>query len=270
MAVNLEKLHPHVREKVKQLEVNVAKVLTNSEYEMRIICGFRSYAEQNELHAQGRTKKFDANGKRLYIVTNAKGGQSMHNHGLAVDFCLIKNGKVAVWDTKSDFDNDGKADWMEVVEEAKKLGFSWGGDWKGFYDAPHLEMTGGLTLAQLQAGRKPVFKDAQEDSGASKEVIGKPTIKPTAPVKPTPVKSVSLPTGTYKQGHTGNKDEIKQIQEGLNKLKFNCGKVDGYYGSKVKDAIKRFQSVYLPREMDGIYGSNTRNEMIKQLNKLNK
>ncbi|MNL11769.1 Peptidoglycan L-alanyl-D-glutamate endopeptidase CwlK precursor [compost metagenome] len=45
--------------------------------------------------------------------------------------------------------------WMTVVEEAKKLGFTWGGDWVKFKDNPHLEMTFGLTTSQLRAGKKP-------------------------------------------------------------------------------------------------------------------
>ncbi|MED0738884.1 M15 family metallopeptidase, partial [Aneurinibacillus thermoaerophilus] len=54
--------------------------------------GYRSIAEQNELYAQGRTKP----GK---IVTNAKGGTSYHNYGLALDFALYTpDGKQVVWD----------------------------------------------------------------------------------------------------------------------------------------------------------------------------
>ena len=43
-----------------------------------VTSGYRSFAEQNALYAQGRTKPGN-------IVTNAKGGQSLHNYGLAVD-----------------------------------------------------------------------------------------------------------------------------------------------------------------------------------------
>ncbi|MCK2010101.1 MULTISPECIES: M15 family metallopeptidase [Peribacillus] len=34
----------------------------------------------------------------------------------------------------------------------KNSDFNWGGDWSGFKDYPHLEMTGGLSYSQLQAG----------------------------------------------------------------------------------------------------------------------
>lgn len=89
-------------------------------YKMKITHGFRLFAEQNALLAQGRTKPGNK-------VTNARDGQSIYNYGLAIDICLITpDGKKAVWDTKADFDKGGKSDWMEVVEEAKKLGFAWG------------------------------------------------------------------------------------------------------------------------------------------------
>ena len=48
-----------------------------------------------------------------------------------------------------DFDKDGKADWMEVVDSFKSIGFSWGGDWK-FKDKPHFEMTFGHSWRTLK------------------------------------------------------------------------------------------------------------------------
>ena len=49
----------------------------------------------------------------------------------------------------SDFDKDGKADRLEVVEYFKSKGFFWGGDWK-FKDKPHFEMTFGHTWRTLK------------------------------------------------------------------------------------------------------------------------
>ncbi|MBA2872427.1 LAS superfamily LD-carboxypeptidase LdcB [Anoxybacillus calidus] len=110
--VKLKGVHPVVASKARQLITNAYKRRIN----VLITQGFRSIEEQNELYAQGRTKP----GK---IVTNAKGGYSYHNVGLAIDFCLLVDDKKVVWDTNADFDRDKIADWMEVVEEAKKLGF---------------------------------------------------------------------------------------------------------------------------------------------------
>ncbi|MEK4195967.1 M15 family metallopeptidase [Paenibacillus sp. FSL L8-0323] len=111
--------------------------------------GLRTIAEQDALYAQGRTKSGS-------VVTNAKGGTSYHNYGLAIDFALLlPDGKQVSWDLKRDGDGDKVADWTEVVREAKSLGFEWGGDFVSIKDAPHLQMTFGLTTTQLRAGAKP-------------------------------------------------------------------------------------------------------------------
>ena len=117
--------------------------------EIRITSGYRSYAEQQELYNQGRTAKSKAAGEK--IVTNAKPGTSYHNHSLAIDFVLVNSG----YDMGADYDEDGIADWIEVVTIAKLLGFEWGGDWKSFKDYPHFQMTFGLSTEELMAGSKP-------------------------------------------------------------------------------------------------------------------
>ncbi|KAI7262163.1 hypothetical protein KC345_g9518 [Hortaea werneckii] len=111
--------------------------------------GLRTIAEQEVLYTQGRTKPGT-------IVTNARGGYSYHNYGLAVDFALLlPDGSSVSWDMKRDGDHDRTADWLEVVKQAKALGFEWGGDWTTFKDYPHFQLSFGLTLAALRAGEKP-------------------------------------------------------------------------------------------------------------------
>ncbi|WP_127506612.1 M15 family metallopeptidase [Paenibacillus humicus] len=111
--------------------------------------GLRTYAEQDALYAQGRTKPGA-------IVTNARGGYSNHNFGVAIDFALLlPDGNKCSWDTKRDDDRDGVADWNEVVTEAKRLGFTWGGDWRTFTDLPHFEMTFGISTAAYRGGQRP-------------------------------------------------------------------------------------------------------------------
>lgn len=131
-----------------------------------ITSGYRSFEEQAALYGQGRSSyiyKGKQYARKGNIVTNAMPGQSIHNYGIAFDFCIVKNGKELTWDTTVDLDHDGKADWIEVVEEAKKLGFSWGGDWKSFRDFPHIEFLGGLTYNQIFAGQKPKFPTVAKD-----------------------------------------------------------------------------------------------------------
>lgn len=138
-------LNPVVREMGKQL----VKLAHAQGVPVCITQAYRSKAEQDALYAQGRTKAGA-------IVTNAPGGYSNHNYGLAIDFALYTpSGKEVTWSESADYDRDGEADWKEIVKIAKKLGFEWGGDWRGFRDAPHLEYTFGLSIAQLRAGHKP-------------------------------------------------------------------------------------------------------------------
>jgi peptidoglycan LD-endopeptidase CwlK len=74
--------------------------------------GYRSIAEQNELYAQGRKKP----GK---IVTNARGGYSYHNFGLAFDIAIQNDDGSLCWsvaDTR----------WKTAGVIGKSLGLEWG------------------------------------------------------------------------------------------------------------------------------------------------
>ena len=97
---------------------------------------YRSFAESDKLYAQGRTEPGA-------IVTNSRAGQSYHNYGLALDFCLQINGQLS-WEVNNN--------WMIVVDCFKKTGFTWGGDFTGtFKDYPHLENKLGYNWRQLLA-----------------------------------------------------------------------------------------------------------------------
>lgn len=143
-------LHPSVRTEVEHIyRAQIVPALTG-----KAMCRFsytlRTFAEQNALFAQGRTRLYDSKGNRLGVVTKARGGQSYHNYGLALDIVLIRDNGTASWETNVDFDKDGRADWMEVVQIFKASGWEWGGDWR-FKDAPHFQKTFGNTTKQLLA-----------------------------------------------------------------------------------------------------------------------
>jgi peptidoglycan L-alanyl-D-glutamate endopeptidase CwlK len=148
----IARLHPKLRDEAKAIYFEI-----NNNLKGKAICRFaytlRTDAEQDALYAIGRTKP----GKK---VTNARGGESLHNYGLAIDIVLLvdKNGdgtfETASWQTNVDFDGDGVADWMEVVKIFKLHGFEWGGDWK-FTDMPHFQKTFGYSVKQLQGKPKP-------------------------------------------------------------------------------------------------------------------
>lgn len=116
----LKKVHPLLADRVRLLAEALAKRGINIE----VVQGVRTFAEQDKLYAQGRSTK----GQR---VTNAKGGQSNHNYGVAVDLAPTENGRID-WDDNRAF--------LTIGEEAKKLGLKWGGDWKKFVDKPHVEL----------------------------------------------------------------------------------------------------------------------------------
>lgn len=130
----IQKLHPSVRDEVTKI-INECNQSLNGKAQVRITQGLRTFQEQNELYAQGRTLP----GKK---VTQAKAGQSIHNYGFAVDICLIIDGKIASWDTTKDWDNDTIADWYECVKIFTKYDWNWGGHWKTFKDLPHFEKKG--------------------------------------------------------------------------------------------------------------------------------
>lgn len=97
----------------------------------------RDNESQNALYAQGRTTKGS-------IVTNAKGGQSFHNYGVAFDFCPIVNGKCQ-WNDADLFKRCG------IIAES--VGLKWAGRWAGkMKETAHCQYTGGLTLDDLKNG----------------------------------------------------------------------------------------------------------------------
>lgn len=116
---------------------------------IQITDGFRTHEEQDALYAQGRTEPGN-------IVTNAKGGESYHNYGLAVDFAVEADGEV-IWDVNYDGNDNGKSDWEEVAEIAKDLDFTWGGDWEDFKDYPHLQMDFDTSIRELQRGNHDIY-----------------------------------------------------------------------------------------------------------------
>lgn len=125
----IAKLHPKVREEMKKI-IDECNQSLKGRSQVRISQGLRTFDEQDELY------------NKRPRVTKAKGGQSIHNYGFAVDIVLIIDGKTASWDTHKDWDNDGIADWDECVKIFAKYGWNWGGNWTSFKDMPHFDKIG--------------------------------------------------------------------------------------------------------------------------------
>lgn len=138
----IKTLHPRVRKEALDMYTHANEKLLGKGVRLRFAHTYRTPKEQDGLYAQGRTKA----GR---IVTNAKGWQSVHNYGLALDIVLLydkdNNGtfETASWDLNKD--------WMKVTDYFKSLGWEWGGDWKSFKDAPHFQKTFGMTTKQMKA-----------------------------------------------------------------------------------------------------------------------
>jgi hypothetical protein len=121
-------LHPLIISRVAEF-INEADRLG---IRLRITSAYRSFAEQDALFAQGRTQPGN-------IVTNACGGESIHNFGLAFDVVPMVNGQP-----------DWNGNWSFIGTLGKSFGFTWGGDWQTFPDRPHFEMDVGLSLTELR------------------------------------------------------------------------------------------------------------------------
>jgi len=129
----LDDLHPRVEEMARKFIAECDKL----GIDVLITSTYRDNASQAALYAQGRTTP----GKR---VTNARPGQSWHNWRCAFDFVPIANGK-AQWNDLDTFRRCG--------EIAESVGLEWAGRWKQMREMAHCQWTGGLTLADLQAGK---------------------------------------------------------------------------------------------------------------------
>ena len=144
----IEELHPDVRDVAKQFILD-AQAEGAEGIVLRITSAYRSSDEQDDLYAIGRDE--DGNlveGERA--VTNAQGGESYHNYGLALDVVEIKDGK-ALWVNEN---------WDRIGELGELRGFEWGGRWEGFPDRPHFQMPFGQSIEQLQSRSRDGKVDA--------------------------------------------------------------------------------------------------------------
>jgi peptidoglycan LD-endopeptidase CwlK len=149
----LSKVHPELARRVRE----IITALAAHGKTVEVVQGLRTFAEQDALYEQGRSKPGQ-------IVTNARGGQSNHNYGFAVDLCPFVGGKPQ-WNDNSTF--------VAIGAEAVKRGLEWGGNWKKFIDKPHVQLLG-LTVAECQA----LYRKHRGDLNAVwKEVSSKLGIK---------------------------------------------------------------------------------------------
>jgi peptidoglycan LD-endopeptidase CwlK len=134
---NIKTLLPKAQ-RAARMFLNAAKPF---KYQVKILSGTRTYAEQAKLYAQGRDNK-------LPRVTNAKPGSSNHNFGIAFD--------VGIFDGKTYFTGSTPATskpYVDLRNLTKKAvpELDWGGDWKSIKDQPHYELRTGKSTTQVRA-----------------------------------------------------------------------------------------------------------------------
>ena len=116
---NIATLLPEVQPMARAL---VQKAAFNG-IRIKIISGLRTYAEQDELYAKGRTTP----GPK---VTNARGGYSNHNFGIAFDIGVFEGQKYLADSIK----------YKAVGVLGTDLGLDWGGNWTSIVDQPHFQL----------------------------------------------------------------------------------------------------------------------------------
>lgn len=139
----LELLHPKLREEAILIYKEAVRITPVGVHPF-ITDTLRSFEESDALYNQPWDGKDNDHDGRIdekdEKVTNAPGGRSYHNYGLAFDFVNQINGKY-VWRV----DNN----WMKVVNLFKEADWTWGGNFKSMPDAPHLEKTFGYHWREL-------------------------------------------------------------------------------------------------------------------------
>ncbi|CAH0165180.1 Peptidoglycan L-alanyl-D-glutamate endopeptidase CwlK [Peribacillus frigoritolerans] len=252
---------------VKAAALEMIELAYNEGIYVQISAGYRSLEEQASLYGQGRVYSYKGkNYSNLakQIVTNAKPGQSYHNYGLAIDFFIVSDdGRRAIWTVNSK--------WQRVAAIGKELGFIWGGDWSSFKDYPHLEMTGGLSYKQLQAGKKPHITSPKTSKGDGHIISIQKTIN-------SRYKTSIAVDGVY--GPKTRSALIKGLQAELNKQFNKKLVVDGKWGPKTKTAVITIKkgascnitwilqaALYMegfdPGPLDAIFGENTEMALYK-------
>jgi len=140
MSRSLQDLHPEIHWWASKV------IQAAQEIRVPILIYFtlRTFAEQEVLYAIGRTEP----GK---IKTNARGGESYHNYGLAFDFAIDPSGPGIEWASGVDINDDKIPDYRQIGEIGEDFGLQWGGRFKSIKgDYGHLQFSFGFSIHALR------------------------------------------------------------------------------------------------------------------------
>ena len=157
-------IHPSLQALAKEFVIRLEK---EKGITVRVYFGLRTYLEQNQLYAKSRTTadlvtkgiKGVKGAPSQKKVTNAPGGFSYHNFGLAIDMVEIKDG-AAIWSSSS-------PNWKVIGEFGESIGWEWGGTWTSFVDRPHFQVTFGLSTSDLRGLNKTGFSAGLANLGGA-------------------------------------------------------------------------------------------------------
>ena len=133
-SIELSSLNPRVAAMARKF----LELTKKNNMDVRIITAFRSWDEEDKLYAQGRW----APGQ---IVTNARGGDSYHNWGLAFDAAPFEQGKMST----------DVAKFKQMGALGEQAGLKWGGTFRAIVDYPHFQYTFELNTWDLLNGVRP-------------------------------------------------------------------------------------------------------------------
>lgn len=205
--------------------------------------------------------------QREYVNSGAsKTMQSYHLVGQALDFVPVNSKGTALWN------GYGAAGVKKVIAEAKRLGFVWGGDWKGFVDKPHLQFN---------------YKGYGTDPMTN---VKMPVTKTNSVEQFQAWLNSNYKAGIKQDGISGPKTKaaaLKALQTELNKQYNARLVVDGKWGPKTKAAVQSVRmgakgnivkilqgllhcNGYKPGAIDGIFGKVTADSVLafQKANKL--
>lgn len=123
-----------LKPKVRALARALQEACKREGFLITISYGFRSCEEQEALYAKGRTEPGS-------IVTNARGGESFHNYGVAFDIRPVASSP-----------EERERLRLKAGPLGEALGLTWGGRWETFKDIPHFEYTLDYSLDDFKKG----------------------------------------------------------------------------------------------------------------------
>ncbi len=167
---------------------------------------------------------------------NSGASQTMYSYhlvGQALDFVPATAKGGVEWG------GYGRADIKKAVVEAKRLGFTWGGDWSSFVDKPHLQFNyKGYGSDKVLASSTPISKPA------------KPAAKPAQSDGKAIVPYPGKPLYVGAKGMV--KKDIERIQRAVG------ASVTGKYDKQTESKVKAYQK-RKKLDADGVVGKDTWN-----------